>query len=332
MSVAIWVGYPRSYTKGRNRPAQFVTLHYTAGSEGPTSAENGAQYDKVRTDGTSCHYFTDSQGPALQEVPDSDRSHSAFFHGNEIGIHIEICGTRQTREQWLDATSMATLTTTAALTREICINHGFAMRRLSTAETRAAYFNATGSRPTGINDHNAITQAFPEDPGTHTDVGPEFPWDVFMSMVLGGSGGGTEDMFCKRGDTSPNVSALQELGLRAGGVLPQFGADGNYGQETANMVAGLGLAVKVGNGKSGDPTGNTYGPVEYANLQRKVAQVNGGGVGTPGPAGPQGPAGPAGPPGPMGPTGPTGPQGEPGTSLAHHHTTAPSTTGSAVPD
>src|SRR5690242_5395269 len=173
----LWVGYPRSYTAGRVRAPQFVTLHYTAGSEGPTSAESGVQYDKNRIDGTSCHAFFDSQGPGLQEVPFGDRSHSAFFHGNEIGIHFEICGTIQTRDQWLDATSMATLRTLATAVAYTCDTLGLAKRRLSVAETRAAYYNAPGFRPTGINDHAAITLAFPEDGGDHMDVGVSFPWD-----------------------------------------------------------------------------------------------------------------------------------------------------------
>jgi N-acetyl-anhydromuramyl-L-alanine amidase AmpD len=181
--VDVWVGYPRSYTKGRMRAAQYVTLHYTAGSEGPTSAENGAAYDKSRTDGTSCHAFVDSAGLPCREVPDGDRSHSALWHGNEIGIHIEICGTRQTRAQWLDNTSMATLDYAAALVADICKRHGFPLKRLSVSETRAAYYAAAGSRPKGINDHATITAAYPEDGGDHTDVGPEFPWDVFMDLV-----------------------------------------------------------------------------------------------------------------------------------------------------
>lgn len=181
--MATWVGYPRSYTAGRARAPQFVTLHYTAGSEGPQSAENGAAYDKNRTDGTSCHYFVDSAGPALQEVPDGDRSHSAYFHGNEIGIHIELCGTIQTRAQWLDPASYATLVTAAALVRDICQRNGFALRRLTVAETRDAYYGK--GKPTGINDHATVTAAFPEDGGDHSDVGPEFPWDVFMALVIG---------------------------------------------------------------------------------------------------------------------------------------------------
>lgn len=204
-----WAGYPKSYTPGRNRPVQFVTLHYTAGSEGPTSAEAGVQYDKVRTDGTSAHIYTDSSGPGLQEVPYGDRAHTARKHGNEIGVHIEICGTVQTRAQWLDAVSLPTLQTTAGIVSSICDELGLAKRRLTTAETRAAYYNPTGQRPTGINDHNACTLAFPEDGGTHTDVGPEFPWDVFMDMVLAGG----EDMTPVQNAMLTNVDSMLWNGM-----------------------------------------------------------------------------------------------------------------------
>lgn len=181
MTDILWVGYPASWTAGRRRKPQVVILHYTAGSEGPTSAEDGAAYDKRRTDGTSTHFFTDSAGPALQEVPDGDRAHTTRFHGNEIGISIEICGTVQTRSQWLDPVSLATLRTTAGLVAILLTRHGLAFRRLTTAEVRRAYYNDPSI--TGIADHNAFTLAFPEDGGTHTDVGAAFPWDVFMGMV-----------------------------------------------------------------------------------------------------------------------------------------------------
>lgn len=181
--TAQWVGPPRSYSIGRNRPIQYIVLHYTAGAEGPNAAENGAAYDKIRTDGVSTHYFTDSSGPALQEVKDGDRAHAALFRGNELGIQIEICGTRQTREQWLDGTSYATLKTTAQLVSELCAIHGIPKVRLTAAQVRAAWYAAAGSRPKGICDHGTVTAAYPEDGGTHTDVGPEFPWDVFFELL-----------------------------------------------------------------------------------------------------------------------------------------------------
>lgn len=183
MESILWVGYPRSYTPGRLRKPQYVVLHYTAGHEGPTDAENGAKYDKIRTDGTSTHYFTDSLGPAIQEVPEKDRAHAARRKGNEIGIQIEICGTRQTRAQWLDATSRATLETTAWLVANICKRNRFPVKLLTVAETRAAYFAEEGKRPFGITDHSRVTRAYPEDQGDHMDVGTEFPWDIFLEMV-----------------------------------------------------------------------------------------------------------------------------------------------------
>jgi len=180
-----WAGPPRSFTEGRERQLRYVTLHYTAGSEGPTSAEAGAAYDKTRTDGTSCHYFTDSLGPAVQEVHDEDTSHSALYRGNVLGIHIEICGTAQTRAQWLDTTSRATLRTTAELVAYLLKKHGLPNKRLSVAETRAAWYApaAERSRYEGYNDHGTITRAYPEDGGTHTDLGAGFPWDVFSAMI-----------------------------------------------------------------------------------------------------------------------------------------------------
>lgn len=268
----LWAGYPASYTKGRVRKVQYVCLHYTAGHEGPSDAENGVSYDKRRTDGTSTHYFTDSLGPALQEVPDGDRSHCARYHGNEIGIHIEICGTRQTRVQWLDAVSRPTLETTAWLVAVLLKRHNLAFKLLTVAETRAAYYGTT--KPTGITEHARVTQAYPEDNGDHMDVGTEFPWDVFLPMV--GSHltnpvptpipGGLE-MFCKYDDKSEVVKALQRLLLACDPTcLPQFGADGGYGAETAGAM--LKLKVSTTDGK-------TYGPVEYANLFALLATIRG---------------------------------------------------------
>jgi hypothetical protein len=83
----------------------------------------------------------------------------------------------------------------------------------------------------------------------------------FRDMITGDMGG--TNMLCKLGDTGPIVAALQHLILRSGGSLPQFGADSDYGQETAS-----GLAALVG----GD--GKVYGPAQWAALFVKNAQAN----------------------------------------------------------
>lgn len=191
MAVATWVGYPRWYSVGRNRPPQFVVVHYTAGSEGPASAENGAAYDKTRPDKVSTHVFADANS-VVRELPDGDRAYAAFYHGNEIGLHLEICGTAQTRAQWLDEVSTATLQMAAKQAAEWCQQHDLEPRRLSVAETRAAWYNPASQRPGGIVGHVDITHAFPEDGGDHTDPGPEFPWDVFLGLVQREIGGTTQ--------------------------------------------------------------------------------------------------------------------------------------------
>lgn len=88
---------------------------------------------------------------------------------------------------------------------------------------------------------------------------------------------GGDDMFCKFGDVSGKVQAMQFGIIRAGYDLsPVGGADGQYGNGTA-----AGLAALIG----GD--GRNYGPLEYDALHAKAY----GGAGTPGPEGPQGPKG-----------------------------------------
>lgn len=219
----LWAGSPRSYTPGRARPVQYVALHYTAGSEGPSSAEGGVAYDKNRTDGTSCHAFFDSQGPGLQEVGFGDRSHSAYFYGNEIGVHFEICGTVQTRAQWLDPVSMATLRTCAAAVVYTCDTLGLARRRLSVDEVRAAYNAPAGQRPTGFCDHAAITAAY--GLGDHTDVGPQFPWDVFMNLV-GAVGPAPTPPNIRRKDVQTFIIQPEALGSGIGLAWPSDEAHG----------------------------------------------------------------------------------------------------------
>lgn len=182
MSVAYWAGYPRSYSPGRARAVQYIVVHITVGPEGPSAAENGVAYDKTRTDGTSTHVFVDSNTVA-REVPDGDRAHAARFHGNEIGLQMEICGYIQTAAQWADATSQATLRLAAKMAAEWCQIHGIPVRRLSVDEVRAAYYAPSGQRPKGICGHVDVTYAYPEDDGSHTDPGAEFPWGQFLQMV-----------------------------------------------------------------------------------------------------------------------------------------------------
>ncbi len=172
----------KSYGNGRDGKAiRFIVIHYTAGSERATSAEDGAAYDQRRTDGTSTHHFHD-QDSTIQCVRLRDRANAARHRGNRLGIQHELCGTAQTRAQWLDAASKATLERAAKQVARECRMFDIPVRRLSVAETRRAWTEFPNG-PKGIVGHVDCTRAFPEDGGDHTDPGADFPWDVFLDMV-----------------------------------------------------------------------------------------------------------------------------------------------------
>jgi hypothetical protein len=122
-----------------------------------------------------------------------------------------------------------------------------------------------------------------------------------------GGGGGNGSMLCNYGQTGEIVRALQFQLLSVDpNILPKFGPDADYGQETADAVS---IIVTGGDGR-------TYGAQAFATLQQIIATkygpANGGGTaGPPGPPGPEGPEGPAGPAGPEGPAGPGIPAGTP---------------------
>lgn len=176
-----WVP-PAAYGRGRDGKAvRYIVIHYTAGAERSSSAEDGAAYDRRRTDGVSTHYFVD-QNSIIQCVRTTDRANTARHRGNRLGIQYELCGTVQTRAQWLDPASLATLKLAARQVARDCRKYGIPVRRLSVAETRRAWTDYPNG-PKGIVGHVDCTHAYPEDGGDHTDPGTAFPWDVFLGLV-----------------------------------------------------------------------------------------------------------------------------------------------------
>jgi len=176
-----WVE-PRAWGRGRDGKAvRYIVIHYTAGSERATSAEDGARYNQTRTDGTSAHYFVDRDS-VVQGVLTRDRANCARHRGNRLGIQYELCGTVQTRAQWLDAASLPTLRNAAKQAARDCRKYGIPVRHLTVAETRKAWTSFPAG-PKGFVGHVDCTEAYPEDGGDHTDPGREFPWDIFLDMV-----------------------------------------------------------------------------------------------------------------------------------------------------
>jgi N-acetyl-anhydromuramyl-L-alanine amidase AmpD len=169
---------PKSYTKGRKSgQPRVVFIHTTEGSEGRSSAEDGAAYDARRTDGTSTHFFVD-QDSTIQEVLTTDESHAARTHGNDVGIQIEVCGKAgQSVTQWADAASAGAIEQCAKLAVALRKKYPgrFPLINLTPAELRA--------NGTGFAEHKDATLAWPADKGTHEDPGPNFPWSKLFARI-----------------------------------------------------------------------------------------------------------------------------------------------------
>jgi N-acetyl-anhydromuramyl-L-alanine amidase AmpD len=169
-----WVP-PKSWTDANRTAVQLVVIHTTEGSAHAQSAEDGAAYNQRRTDGTSAHYFHDSDS-TVHCVRTADQAHTARRQGNRRGIHHELCG----RAGWSEATwqgdyQQAMLRRAAKQCARDARKWNIPVRHLTVAQV------AAGEK--GFCGHWDITRAFPQDAGTHTDPGQAFPWSQFLGLV-----------------------------------------------------------------------------------------------------------------------------------------------------
>jgi hypothetical protein len=166
---------PKSWTDANRSDVQLIVIHTTEGSAHAGSAEDGAAYDQRRTDGTSAHYFVDSNS-VVQCVRTADQAHTARAQGNRRGIQYELCGKAGwISATWADSYGQAMLARAAKQAARDAKKWGIPIRHLTVAQVQ------DGQK--GFCGHWDITRAFPRDGGTHTDPGPNFPWSQFLEMV-----------------------------------------------------------------------------------------------------------------------------------------------------
>ena len=243
-----WVT-PRSFTQGRKTgQPSVIVIHTTEGSEGVKSAEDGAAYDARRTDGTSTHFFCD-QDSTVQCVLTTDEAHTARAHGNDVGVQIEICGRAgQTKNQWDDKASTGALEQAARLCKTLRDKWGdgrFPLKHLTPTQLHAG--------GPGFAGHVDVTRAWPEDKGTHTDPGTNFPWAAFLNRIkaleqaamralVWQSVSGTSLPVLKKGENDADGYANSSTFwvTRAQRQL-RIVDDGDYGPATAAAINALGL-------------------------------------------------------------------------------------------
>lgn len=177
MGNQAWTDVPyidaNSYGGLRSR-TPIVVIHAT---DNNADAYHEAVYCSNRLDGTSAHFYVDAAS-IYQCVPVPNSAHTSLYHGNQISVQFELCG-------YSNQLSDAVMRNAAKYVKRICDLYGIPIVKLSYSQVRSAYYDSP--YPKGICGHADVTDAFPEDNGTHTDPGPSFSWSTFLNYVKGGS-------------------------------------------------------------------------------------------------------------------------------------------------
>jgi N-acetyl-anhydromuramyl-L-alanine amidase AmpD len=163
----------RNYTPVGGRKIKLVVIHTMEAFEKPDTAENVATWlAGTSAPKASVHYCVDADS-IVQCVKDGDVAWHAPG-ANSNGIGIEHAGyARQSAEDWADSYSEATLVRSAALTAKLCSVYGIPVQAVDA--------DGLVRGESGITTHRAVSTAFKKS--THTDPGPHFPMDQYVSLV-----------------------------------------------------------------------------------------------------------------------------------------------------
>lgn len=166
---AIWS--PNCSGRGGVKPTMFL-LHT---QEGPGNADSLAKYFTPASE-VSYHYTVskgaNDDGVTVVDCVDTDDMAWAVGNANVQSINLCFAGSyvSWSREQWLKISRA--IDVAAFLAVQDAKKYGF-----STKVVPPPYSSGTP----GISDHRYVTDVIKW--GSHTDVGPGFPWDVFAASV-----------------------------------------------------------------------------------------------------------------------------------------------------
>jgi N-acetyl-anhydromuramyl-L-alanine amidase AmpD len=165
--------HARNYTRVTRRPT-LIVIHTMEAPEKPGTARAVASwFAGANAPQASAHYCVDSS-EVIQCVEDE----LIAWHApgaNARGIGVEHAGyASQSTGEWDDEESRKILRRSAALVAELCTKWGIVPNRLDPEQVAAGL--------SGICGHFDVTRAFPGK-GTHTDPGPNFPWNSYIVAV-----------------------------------------------------------------------------------------------------------------------------------------------------
>lgn len=152
-----------------------IFLHTSEGGGGNAAAEDLAKYF-TSANRVSYHY-TGSQasdgGVTVVDCVDTDQASWSVLSANPRSINYCFAGSRAawTREEWI-AKAGKVIDVFAYLIVQDCRKYGIPIKIVAPPYT---------DRIPGISDHHYVTKVLGD--GTHTDVGPNFPWDRLKASV-----------------------------------------------------------------------------------------------------------------------------------------------------
>lgn len=230
------------------KPTMFL-IHTQEGGGGDAAAENLAKWFQ-HANGVSYHY-TISQasdgGVTVVDCVDTDRASWSVGNANGISINLCFAGSRAawTRDQWMRQRNA--IDVAAYLAVQDARKYEF-----STQVVPPPY---TNGRP-GISDHRWVTDVYKW--GTHTDVGPNFPWDYFTERVNHWANGGKAPAPAPTPAPAPakpwpksatDRELLEYIAEQLGPGRDDWGTDGDLGRnaqgQRLTLRAGLARLIRM---------------------------------------------------------------------------------------
>jgi N-acetyl-anhydromuramyl-L-alanine amidase AmpD len=154
-----------------NVPPTRIVIHATVSPTVKGGARAVARYFAATSRNASAHYVVDP-GEIVQCATDDTICYHAPPNRHSLGV--ELCDPQTgSGKRWGDADHEAMLERAAGLVRDLAARYGIPVRRLSPTDLRA------GRK--GICGHVDVTNAWHRT--SHTDPGPDFPWDHFLNLV-----------------------------------------------------------------------------------------------------------------------------------------------------
>lgn len=221
------IGVSPNHSSRGGAPVLWFLLHT---QEGNGTAESLARYLQNPDSGVSYHYTADNAGTVV-DVVDTDRASWSVLDANNRSINLCFAGSRAawSRAEWLDNMGGA-IDIAAYLAVQDCRKYGIPPRVISPEEL--------GRGEPGIADHHAVTIGL--GIGSHTDVGAEFPWDIYSAAVAkysdepanGASMALLDETFTNwAGHTVTVRDALKYIDLYNGLILDQLVGPGSREQD-----------------------------------------------------------------------------------------------------